>query len=249
MMENPLVSIITPCYNSESFIADTIKSVQNQSYENWEMLITDDGSTDSSIKIIEKFATEDTRIKLFKISNAGAAVARNHSIEQAKGTYIAFLDSDDIWLPKKLEKQINFMETNNYILSFTSYQRMNEEGILINEVVKAHAKLNYKNMLYSNKIGCLTAMYNQEKLGKIYMPLIRKRQDYALWLSILKKVDFAYGLDEVLATYRLRNFSMSAKKTEMIKWNWKLYREIERKSIVEATYYVLSNICIKLKNR
>ncbi|MDO3695141.1 glycosyltransferase family 2 protein [Wenyingzhuangia sp. chi5] len=247
-MAQPLVSIITPCYNSENFIADTIKSVQNQSYENWEMLITDDGSTDSSIKIIEKFAAKDPRIKLFKISNAGAAVARNHSIEQAKGTFIAFLDSDDMWLPQKLEKQINFMQTNDYVLTFTSYQRMSEEGVLLNDIINAHEKLSYKHMLSSNKIGCLTAMYNQEKLGKIYMPLIRKRQDYGLWLNILKQIDFAYGLQEVLATYRLRNFSVSAKKTEMIKWNWKLYREIEQKSIIKAIYYVLCNICIKLKN-
>ncbi|GGF68924.1 glycosyltransferase family 2 protein [Wenyingzhuangia marina] len=248
-MTQPLVSIITPCYNSESFIKNTIESVLHQSYKNWEMLITDDGSTDNSVKIIETFIAEDPRIKLFKISNAGAAVARNTSIKNAQGTFIAFLDSDDIWLTKKLEKQINFMLINDYSLSFTSYQRMNEEGTLINEVVKAHHKLNYKNMLSSNKIGCLTAVYNQEKIGKFYMPLIRKRQDYAFWLSILKKVDFAYGIDEVLATYRIRNFSMSSKKTEMIKWNWKLYREIEQKTLIRSIYYVLCNICIKLKNR
>lgn len=248
-MTQALVSIITPCYNSESFIAETINSVQKQSYQHWELLITDDGSTDNSINIIEKFIAKDARIKLFKISNAGAAVARNHSIKHAKGTFIAFLDSDDVWLPKKLEKQINFMQTNDYALTFTSYQRMTEEGVLLNDVVNAHQKLSYKSMLTSNKIGCLTAIYNQEKLGKIYMPLIRKRQDYGLWLNILKQIDFAYGLQEVLATYRLRNFSMSAKKTEMVKWNWKLYREIEQKSITKAIYYVLCNICIKLKNR
>ncbi|ANW96291.1 glycosyl transferase [Wenyingzhuangia fucanilytica] len=248
-MKNALVSIITPCYNSESFIAETIKSVQNQTYEHWEMLITDDGSTDHSIKIIEDFISKDNRIKLFKINNSGAAVARNNSIKEAKGTFIAFLDSDDVWLPYKLEKQISFMVENNYALSFTSYQRMNESGELLNEVVKAHQKLNYRNMLSSNKIGCLTAIYNQEKIGKVYMPNIRKRQDYALWLSILKKIDFAYGLQEILATYRLRNFSMSAKKTEMIKWNWKLYREVEKKSFFSATFWVMCNICLKIKNR
>ncbi|MGY5354037.1 glycosyltransferase family 2 protein [Wenyingzhuangia sp. IMCC45467] len=248
-MKNALVSIITPCYNSESFIAETIKSVQNQTYEHWEMLITDDGSTDHSIKIIEDFISKDNRIKLFKINNSGAAVARNHSIKEAKGTFIAFLDSDDVWLPYKLEKQISFMVENNYALSFTSYQRMNESGELLNEVVHAREKLSYRNMLRSNKIGCLTAIYNQEKIGKVYMPNIRKRQDYALWLNILKKIDFAYGLQEILASYRIRNFSMSAKKTEMLKWNWKLFREVEQKSILSSMYYLLCNICIKLKNR
>lgn len=247
-MKNSLVSIITPCYNSEKFIAETIKSVQNQTYQNWEMLITDDGSTDTSVEIIKDFIKKDDRIKLYQIQNSGAAVARNHSIKNAKGTFIAFLDSDDIWLPTKLEKQLNFMQTHQYAFTFTSYQRMDEEGVLLKKEVKCQHKLSYKNMLSSNKIGCLTAVYNQEMLGKIYMPLIRKRQDYGLWLKILKLTDFAYGLEEVLATYRLRNFSMSAKKTEMIKWNWKLYREVEKKSLLSAAYWVLSNVYFKLKN-
>lgn len=249
MITNPLVSIITPCYNSDKFINETIKSVQNQSYQNWEMLITDDGSLDNSISIINDFIKEDDRIKLFKINNSGAAVARNNSIKQAKGTFIAFLDSDDLWLPKKLEKQIDFMLTNNYAFTFSSYQRMNEEGVLLNNIVTANHKLSYKNMLSSNKIGCLTAIYNQNILGKVYMPLIRKRQDYGLWLSILKKVDFAYGLQDVLASYRLRDFSMSAKKTEMIKWNWRLYREIEEMNVFKAFFYIICNVFFKLKNK
>lgn len=248
-MKNPLVSIITPCYNASQFIVETIKCVQSQSYQNWEMLITDDGSTDDSINIIQSFIKEDDRIKLFKISNAGAAVARNNSIKQAKGTFIAFLDSDDVWLPQKLEKQVDFMLSNNYSFTFTAYQRMNEEGVLLNDILPAKQKLSYGDMLTSNKIGCLTAMYNQQKLGKVYMPLIRKRQDYGLWLSLLKKVDFAYGLNDVLASYRLRDFSISAKKTEMIKWNWKLYREIEKKNVFSSFFYLMCNVFLKLKNK
>lgn len=245
----PLVSIITPCYNSEVFIEGTIKSVINQTYENWEMLITDDGSIDNSIKIIESYISKDSRIKLFKIKNSGAAVARNTSIKHALGKYIAFLDSDDLWFSKKLEKQILFMEKNNHALTYTSYQKITEEGIKCGGVMNFHKSLTYSNMLKSNKIGCLTAVYNQELLGKVYMPLIRKRQDYALWLKILKKTPHAYGIDEYLASYRIRIFSISSKKTEMLKWNWKLFREIERKNMLYSFYYVLCNVVIKLKNK
>lgn len=245
-MKQPLVSIITPCYNSEKFIIATLNSVQNQTYTNWEMLITDDGSTDGSIKIIEEYIAKDNRIKLFRINNSGPAVARNFSIKNAQGTFVAFLDSDDLWLPEKLKKQIHFMLHHDYEFTFTSYQRMNEEGDLKEGKVKARPKICYRDMLSSNKLGCLTVIYNQEKIGKQYMPLIRKRQDYGLWLAILKQVPFAYGLDEVLASYRVRNISISAKKTEMLKWNWKLFREIEKMSIIKATYFVLMNVIYKI---
>ena len=128
MTNQPLVSIITPCYNSACFVSDTILSVLNQTYQNWELLITDDGSTDASVSIVNSFIAKDNRIYLFKIENGGAAIARNSSIKHAKGKYIAFLDSDDLWLPTKLEKQIFFMESNNYTISYTSYQRMTEVG-------------------------------------------------------------------------------------------------------------------------
>ncbi len=242
-----LVSIITPCYNSEKYLVATIDSVLQQTYQNWELLITDDGSTDASVAIIEKYINKDSRIKLFKISNGGAAVARNNSIKQAKGSYIAFLDSDDIWIPTKLEKQIRFMEINNYQLSCTLYSRMDEEGSDLHSISKKYSKISYLDMLKSNKIGCLTAIYNQETLGKVYMPLIKKRQDYGLWLRLLKDVDFAYEFPEVLAKYRIRKASISAKKTEMLKWNWKLFREIEKKSIFQSAYFVFCNIITKLK--
>lgn len=248
MKKKPLVSIVTPCYNSSDFIADTIISVQKQSYESWEMLITDDGSSDSTVEIIEEFMAKDQRIKLFKIPNSGAAVARNNSIEASQGTYVAFLDSDDLWHPKKLEKQISFMIDNHYAFTFTAYQQMNQKGILLRNKIVADERLTYRELLFSNKIGCLTAVYNQEELGKIYMPLIRKRQDYGFWLSILKKIDFAYGLDEVLAMYRIRNFSVSSKKIEMLKWNWKLFREIENKNRITTLFLLLSNVFFKLKN-
>lgn len=246
--KKPLVSIITPCYNSEVFIHKTIESVLEQSYDNWEMLITDDGSTDNSVELITNLSQQDDRIKLFKIMNSGAAVARNNSIKHAKGVFIAFLDIDDLWLPKKLELQIKFMLEHNYLLTYTSYQRMSENGVLLNKIIEAKEKLSYNNMLTSNKIGCLTAVYNQEVLGKVYMPLIRKRQDYALWLKILKKIDFAYGLNEVLSLYRLNDVSMSSNKIEMLKWNWKLFKQVENKNFIVASFLVLCNVISKIRN-
>lgn len=245
-MDQPLVSIIMPLYNSEKFIQKTLESIEKQTYKNYEVLITDDLSTDMGPKIILEQQKKNPRIKLFKLKkNSGAAVARNNSILQATGKYIAFLDSDDLWKSDKLEKQIKFMEENNYDFSFTKYQKILEHGALTGETVKALKKITYKEALYYNPIGCLTAIYNAEKLGKIYMPLIRKRQDYGLWLKILKLTD-GYGLNENLAKYRLRKESISAKKIELIKWHWKLYREFEKLNFFKSIFYIFCYIFVKI---
>ncbi|WKD86516.1 Putative teichuronic acid biosynthesis glycosyltransferase TuaG [Polaribacter huanghezhanensis] len=228
------------------FITETITSIQKQTYENWELLITDDGSTDNSIKIIKEFLLKDSRIKLFSIKNSGAAVARNNSIKKSKGSYIAFLDSDDLWFPNKLELQIKFMETHNYNFTHTSYKKISDEGEDLNLTVTCNDVLTYDQMLSSNKIGCLTVMYNVDCIGKIYMPIIRKRQDYALWLKILKINEVAYGLNVVLSKYRLRSNSISNNKFEMLKWNWLLFRKIEKLSFFKSLYLVTSNILIKI---
>ncbi|MEO9571687.1 MAG: glycosyltransferase family 2 protein [Polaribacter sp.] len=244
---NKLVSIITPNYNSEKFISQTINSVLNQTYKNWEMIIVDDLSTDSSIKIINSFCIKDSRIKLFQLKeNSGAAIARNKAISLAKGSFIAFLDSDDLWFSKKLEVQLSFMITNNYSLTYTSYEIINENGVSNGKKIHCKARLDYHRMLYSNEIGCLTAIYDKEILGKVFMPEIRKRQDYGLWLSVLKSVNYAYGLPEVLAKYRDRRESISNNKLEMLKWNWNLYKNIEKLSYFRATYYTLCNVINKL---
>jgi glycosyltransferase involved in cell wall biosynthesis len=244
-----LVSIITPNYNSEKFIEQTLKSIIAQTYKNWELLIVDDCSTDTSVKIIKKYATNDNRINFFKLKeNSGAAIARNKAIEKASGNFIAFLDSDDLWLAEKLEKQLAFMLNNNYNLTHTSYGLITEKGILLNKNVFCEPKLSYEKMLFSNKIGCLTAMYNAGNLGKMYMPEIRKRQDYALWLKILKQEKYAYGLPSVLATYRDRSNSISNNKIEMLKWNWLLYRKVEKLTHFKSLFYVLSNILNKFFN-
>ncbi len=244
---NKLVSIITPLYNAEKYIETTIQSVQYQTYKNWEMIIVDDCSKDRGPEIVKKYIENDNRIKLMKLEkNSGGAVARNRAIKEAKGKYIAFLDSDDLWYPEKLEKQLKFMEENNYDFTYTWYEKIDEEGNLLKEIVKSEDKINYNKLLKSNQIGCLAAMYNAKKLGKIYMPLIRKRQDYALWLQVLKKVDYGYCLKENLAQYRIVNGSVSSNKINLIKYNWKLFRDVEKLSIFKSFYYLSWNIFTKL---
>ena len=247
-MIKELVSIITPSYNSSKFIEETIASVQAQTYSHWEMLITDDGSTDNSFEIIKEICKKDSRVKLFSIKNAGPAVARNNSIKHAKGKYLAFLDSDDLWMPNKLALQIKFMKKNNYNFTFTSYMMIDDKSSIIkNSLIQSLQKISYDDMLSENIIGCLTVIYNQEKLGKIYMPNIRKRQDYGLWFKILKNEKFAYGMKESLAYYRIGQSSLSKNKFDLIKWNWILFHKVEKHSLFKSSYYLLLNIFNKVK--
>ncbi|VBB09405.1 nucleotide-diphospho-sugar transferases [Lucifera butyrica] len=242
-----LVSIITPLYNSEAFIAGTIESVRRQTYRHWEMLIIDDGSADNGPEIVEMVQRQEPRIRLFRLKdNWGGAVARNWGIREAKGRYVAFLDSDDLWHPEKLGEQIRFMQMNHYPFTFTEYDLINEKGDLLNRRICCPETLNYAEQLKYNHLGCLTAIYDACELGKVLMPEIRKRQDYALWLQILKKCGRGYGLQKSLAYYRLRSHSVSANKLELIKWNWRLYREVEQFSRLKSCYYVFHNICAKL---
>ncbi|KZZ85061.1 glycosyltransferase family 2 protein [Bacillus sp. SJS] len=231
-MEKHLVSIITPSYNSTKTIGDTIRSVQAQTYGNWEMLIVDDCSKDHSRDFIRGFAEKDPRIRLVELAeNGGAAVARNTALRMAKGKYAAFLDSDDLWHPEKLEKQIRFMEENDYAFTFTKYQLMNEDGEKLNQIVEIPDAIGYHGLLKNTIIGCLTAVVDLEKTGPIQMPNIRTRQDFALWLSILKKGITAYGIQETLAYYRLVPGSISSNKVKAAKQTWKVYREVEKLSL------------------
>ena len=233
----PLVSIITPSYNSERYIAHTINSILFQSFQDWELLIIDDCSTDRTTEIVNEYCTDDPRINLISLSeNSGAAVARNKGIEAATGRFIAFLDSDDAWLPHKLEQQLKFMQANNYSFTFTAYQKVNNNGEVIGEL-GVSKKLKYSDLLKKCEIGCLTAMYDTKVLGKIYMPLIRKRQDLGLWLKILKKTKYAYGLNKVLATYTVRNDSISSNKRSAATYTWKLYRQVESLPFYKSLYY------------
>lgn len=228
MKDYGLVSIVTASFNSSRFIAKTIESILSQTYPHWELLITDDASTDNTVPIIEKYASIDSRIKIFRMKdNKGAGVCRNNSIEKAQGRFIAFCDSDDYWASEKLEKQLSFMVQNQYELTYTSYYVINEEGKKVGQI-KCKRSVSYKSLLHDNDIGCLTAIYDTSKLGKCYMPTIRKRQDWCLWLFIIKKTKYAYGLPEYLATYRKRKGSVSFNKIEMLKYNYRVYHEFEK---------------------
>ena len=237
-MNNIEVSVIMPSYNSEQFLPATIDSVINQTFTEWELIIIDDCSSDNSNKIIEYYMQRSEKIKLISLeSNCGPAIARNRGIGEAKGRYIAFLDSDDLWYPDKLLKQISFMKEHNAALSFTGYYHIDEKSGTVIDQMYIPDKINYSGLLKQNIIGCLTAMYDTQKLGKVYMPDILKRQDFALWLTILKKIPYAYGLNEPLAYYRVRTASVSSNKILASKYNWKLYREVEKLPLHKAIYY------------
>jgi len=233
-----------PCFNSERFLADSIESVLKQTYKNFELIIIDDVSNDGSMEIVESYHSKDKRIKILRNDeNSGPAVSRNKGIEFAKGRYIAFLDSDDLWHPEKLERQVAFMQEANAAMSHTSYELMNELGEKTGKIMHAKTKVTYRTLLFYNAIGCLTAMYDVEKTsGKQHGPDIPKRNDYALWLHILKKGHTSKGLDKVLAFYRVgQSTSISSKKLDLIKYHWQLFRGIEKLSIPRAALSVASS--------
>lgn len=242
----PLVSIITPLYNSEKYIAETIESVLAQTYSNWEMIIVDDCSKDNSTKIVEEYQKKDRRIKLYRNEiNKGVSYTRNRAIDLSQGKYIAFLDSDDLWKKEKLEKQIKFMEEKNVVLSYTAYEKINEDGSKRGEV-RVPDKLDYEELLKNCLIGFLTPIYRKEEL-KDFKFINSKAEDYIFWLSILKRINYAYGLNEILASYRVLNNSRSSNKIDIVKFHWKIYRKIEKLSLQRSIYYYLIYIKRGLK--
>ncbi|WP_176719658.1 glycosyltransferase family 2 protein [Salinivibrio sp. BNH] len=233
----PTVSIITPSYDCSNYISNTIDSVLFQTFTDWEMIVVDDCSSDNSVSVINSYMEKDSRIRLIQLKeNSGAAIARNTAIEVAQGRYIAFLDSDDLWEPEKLAIQLSFMQRNDIAFSFSAYHKINEEAVDIG-TVSVPENVSYHQLLKCCVIGCLTAMYDTNKIGKVYMPLIRKRQDFGLWLRILKKCGIAYGIAQPLAKYRVRKDSISSNKLKAALYNWKLYREVENLNLFQALYY------------
>lgn len=221
-----LVSIITPTFNAEKYIRATLQSVLNQSYQNWEMILVDDASTDLTVSVIEEFAQKDNRIKLFKLAeNSGNGFTRNVALEKAAGKYIAFLDADDLWFPLKLEKQIQFLKTNNLPFTFSFYDCIDEEGNSLNRRVEAPLDLTYNQLFFCNYVGNLTAIYDVDYFGKITLEASQKRQDWRLWLTILKKIKITKPVSEPLAFYRIRKDSISSSKFKLIKHNFGVYRE------------------------
>lgn len=235
-----MISIVTPVYNAASFICQTIKMVQNQSYENWELILVDDGSQDGSAEVIEAYLLEnpDARIRLVKKGcNEGAALTRNRGIKEANGRYIAFLDADDVWLPEKLEIQMRFMQEKNAGFVFSAYEFGDEEAVGTGRIVQVPQTLSYQKALSRTVIFTTTVLLDTEKIEKelIYMPNVPS-EDSATWWQILKAGHVAYGLDQVLAIYRRPAKSLSSNKLKAIQRIWYLYRKVEKLSFVRSAF-------------
>lgn len=223
-----------PTYNSTDTVVESIQSVLSQTYKNWELIIVDDRSTDNTWQVIQTYADKYDNIRVYQNKeNLGAGASRNFAIKKAKGRFIAFLDSDDLWTEDKLAEQIPFMLENNYPLTYTHYSRFTSEEEL--SVVTAPEYTTYKKLMYSNVIGCLTAVYDTQALGKRYMPLIRKRQDMGLWLDILKDTPKAYCLPKPLAKYRMDS-GMTANKFSVLSYQWKFYRDVVGLSLPRSLF-------------
>ncbi len=242
-----LVSIITPSYNTAAFIEDTIRSVQAQTYTNWEMIIVDDCSTDNTDAVVEKYLS-DQRIRYLKNEkNSGAAVARNYALREAKGRWIAFLDSDDIWLPQKLEKQIDFMEKGGYHFSYTQYEEVDELSNPLGVTVTGPKHITRVGMNNYCWLGCLTVMYDAEKIGLIQVAAINRNNDYAMWLKVCRRAD-CYLLQEKLSQYRrgrsgcINNHGIFTK----LKWHYTLFRKAEGKGVISALIHTVRNMIFGL---
>ena len=237
---HPTVSIITPMYNNKFVIKETVQSIINQTYQNWELLLIDDCSTDGSVKAVEPFTKADQRIKLFKHSeNKGAAEARNLGTKMAKGQYIAFLDADDLWVDNKLMLQLEQLKHSTDIC-FGSYEWIDANGQSLKKRVNALKTLTYKKILKANYIGNLTGIYNAEVLGKIYTKDLKKRQDWLLWIEALRRSDRpAIGLPNTLAYYRNSEGSLSSNKLGLIKHNFNVYRKGLGFSFLKSCVFLL----------
>lgn len=239
-----MVSIITPVYNCEKFLNECIDSVINQSFEDWELILLDDSSVDNSKSIIKKYSASDSRIKFFFFTeNVGSGVARNKGIEMAERRFIAFLDSDDYWHPDKLSKQIHFMLSNDIAFSYTRYFQLNKTD-RPSKIMLSPKSVNYTQLVLNNYIKTLTAVYDSKKIGKIFMPNYRKRQDWGLWFNILEKTEKAYCITEPLAYYRSSNKSLSKKKVLLIKENFNFFRTFFKKNVFKSSFMMFLFLCV-----
>ena len=238
--KNNTVSIITPTFNSSQYIEETLASIENQTYEDWEAIIIDDNSADDTVKVVSKFIAGKKRFSLIKLnSNVGAASVRNKAINKASGRYIAFLDSDDVWEKTKLEKQVKFMQENDVNFCYTSYY-VCDSALNPRYIRHAPTTVTYSDLLRRCRVGCLTVMLDREDLQPISMPEIRKRQDLGLWLKLLRLPNTkVHGMDEPLASYRKHNKSLSSNKFRAIGYTWILYRKFENLNFPTACYFFI----------
>jgi glycosyltransferase involved in cell wall biosynthesis len=220
-----LVSVVTPTYNCADIIGFSIHSVMQQTYEDWELILVDDGSQDATASIAERFASHDARIRVVRLStNNGVANARNQGIQAARGQYIAFLDSDDVWLPEKLAAQTEFLKQSGTGFCFSAYRRL-EDG-RISRLVRVPGRVKYKDLLGGNPIGCLTVLIDRQRIGWFTMPIL-KHEDFATWLTILRRGHVAWGMQQDLARYRVSGSSLSGNKLRSAGWTWQVYRKNE----------------------
>jgi teichuronic acid biosynthesis glycosyltransferase TuaG len=246
----PLVSIITPTYNSEKYIKKTIESVFCQTYKNWELLIIDDNSSDLGFSIAIAYAKKDSRVKIKKLDkNIGAAEARNIGLKLARGKYISFLDSDDIWLKNKLAIQVEYMEKEQIPISFTSYELIDCQDNLLHKKILSVKSLDLNQYLKNTRIGFSTSMINKEIVGNFKLMDIRTRQDGQLWISLLKKGYVAYGINDILVQYRVHPQSISANKIKATVQIWKLYFKIEKLGFLPSCYYFINYLYNAIKKR
>lgn len=240
-MKEGLVSIITPVYNGEKYISETIESVIKQTYLDWEMIVVDDGSKDGSAAIVRRYAEKESRITLLQQPNGGSASARNNGIRYANGQYIALLDSDDLWDPDFLKSQLALLKEKNTICVHGSYKRINENSEEILKAWKAKKEVTYKQMQMTNHIACLTGLYDTSKFGKIYLKEELKsiRDDYAYWLDVVKLAGVSYGNQDVLASYRVISSSTTGKKKKLIKAQFSFYYHYQRLGLFKSILYTM----------
>ncbi|SDG62744.1 Glycosyltransferase involved in cell wall bisynthesis [Prevotella communis] len=249
-MSNDLVSIIMPSYNCGRFVEETIRSVQAQTYQNWEIIFMDDCSKDDTIHKVSAMRDKDKRIHLYQnISNLGAAVSRNNALREARGRWIAFLDSDDLWEPEKLEHQIRFMEENGYSFSCTERDQINEESHPLNIYETGPDHIDKNGMFQYCWVGCLTVMYDANVVGLIQVADLKKNNDYAMWLKVIKKTD-CHLLRECLAHYRVRKGSISHDSIyKLIKSHYDLFRIGERMNVLQSLFYTCQNLIFGMKKK
>lgn len=235
-MEMELVSIITPCYNSEKFILETYQSIRDQTYPNWEWIIVDDCSSDDSVRIINSLKDKRINLILHDI-NQGAAKARNLGLLEAKGRFITFIDSDDLWLPKFLETTLCYLKENKEELVYTSYKRVDENLQPLLEDFIAIDKVNRNRILYNCPIPMLTSVYDSQRVGKIPVPNVELREDHAMWIDLLSEIKYARAIEEPLAIYRIRNNSVSRDKFRIAKKQYNVYRKYLKMNRFKSFYY------------
>lgn len=243
MQNYGLVSIITPSWNCARFVEETLQSILAQTYGNWELIFQDDCSTDNTKDIVEHYAVLDTRIKYeCNAKNSGAAITRNNALKRANGRWIAFLDSDDIWLPTKLEEQLKFMTENNYVFSYTDYSEVDEQSNDLGRIITGPNHINKFGMYAYCWPGCLTVMYNKERIGTLQIADIKKNNDYAMWLKVIQHAD-CHLLNKTLAKYRKRTGSISNHSyIQLIKWHYKLFSEAENKNGLASVILTIGNL-------